>query len=57
MASQSRKSDEEHEVIHKEMVVSLSGVDRHLFGLYVVSRYLEEDSPFLKEVGSFARKC
>ncbi|XP_020629313.1 carnitine O-palmitoyltransferase 1, liver isoform-like isoform X2 [Orbicella faveolata] len=25
------------------------GVDRHLFGLYVVSRYLEEDSPFLKE--------
>jgi len=25
------------------------GVDRHLFGLYVVSKYLEEDSPFLKE--------
>jgi carnitine O-palmitoyltransferase 1, liver isoform len=26
------------------------GVDRHLFCLYVVSRYLEIDSPFLKEV-------
>lgn len=26
------------------------GVDRHLFTLYVVSRYLEVDSPFLKEV-------
>lgn len=29
------------------------GVDRHLFGLYVVSKYLEEDSPFLKEVSFF----
>lgn len=29
--------------------MSGQGVDRHLFGLYVVSRYLEEDSPFLKE--------
>jgi carnitine O-palmitoyltransferase 1 len=26
------------------------GVDRHLFCLYVVSRYLEIDTPFLKEV-------
>ncbi|KAG5668795.1 hypothetical protein PVAND_016721 [Polypedilum vanderplanki] len=26
------------------------GVDRHLFCLYVVSKYLEIDSPFLKEV-------
>lgn len=26
------------------------GVDRHLFCLYVVSRYLEEDSPFLEKV-------
>lgn len=31
----------------------LIGVDRHLFGLYVVSKYLEEDSPFLKEVSFF----
>lgn len=30
-----------------------AGVDRHLFGLYVVSKYLEEDSPFLKEVSVF----
>ncbi|KAJ7330187.1 carnitine choline acetyltransferase [Desmophyllum pertusum] len=29
--------------------MSGQGVDRHLFGLYVVSKYLEEDSPFLKE--------
>ena len=28
------------------------GVDRHLFCLYVVSKYLEVDSPFLKEVVS-----
>jgi carnitine O-palmitoyltransferase 1, liver isoform len=26
------------------------GVDRHLFTLYVVSKYLGIDSPFLKEV-------
>lgn len=26
------------------------GIDRHLFCLYVVSKYLEADSPFLKEV-------
>ena len=26
------------------------GIDRHLFCLYVVSRYLGVDSPFLKEV-------
>ena len=26
------------------------GVDRHIFCLYVVSRYLEVDTPFLKEV-------
>ncbi|XP_058800409.1 carnitine O-palmitoyltransferase 1, muscle isoform-like [Phymastichus coffea] len=26
------------------------GIDRHLFSLYVVSKYLQVDSPFLKEV-------
>lgn len=26
------------------------GIDRHLFCLYVVSKYLEVDSPFLQEV-------
>lgn len=30
------------------------GIDRHLFCLYVVSKYLEVDSPFLKVM--FARK-
>jgi carnitine O-palmitoyltransferase I, liver isoform len=28
------------------------GIDRHLFCLYVISKYLELDSPFLKEVRS-----
>ena len=27
-----------------------NGIDRHLFCLYVVSRYLDVESPFLKEV-------
>lgn len=27
-----------------------SGIDRHLFCLYVVSKYLAVESPFLKEV-------
>jgi len=27
-----------------------AGIDRHLFCLYVVSKYLSVDSPFLKEV-------
>ena len=30
--------------------MSGQGIDRHLFCLYVVSRYLNLDSPFLKEV-------
>ncbi|XP_015436022.1 PREDICTED: carnitine O-palmitoyltransferase 1, liver isoform [Dufourea novaeangliae] len=30
--------------------MSGKGIDRHLFCLYVVSKYLEVDSPFLKEV-------
>ncbi|VEN55359.1 unnamed protein product [Callosobruchus maculatus] len=30
--------------------MSGNGIDRHLFCLYVVSKYLEVDSPFLKEV-------
>ena len=28
------------------------GIDRHLFCLYVVSKYLEVDSPFLKVSGT-----
>jgi hypothetical protein len=30
--------------------MSGKGVDRHLFCLYVVSKYLEVDTPFLKDV-------
>ena len=30
--------------------MSGKGIDRHLFCLYVISKYLEVDSPFLKEV-------
>ncbi len=34
------------------------GIDRHLFCLYVVSKYLEVDSPFLKvSLSSFTRNC
>lgn len=28
----------------------MQGVDRHIFGLYVVMRYLEEKSPFLEKI-------
>lgn len=42
------KAAEGH-VINFKRAMSGEGVDRHLFGLYVVSKYLEEDSPFLKE--------
>lgn len=30
-----------------------AGIDRHLFCLYVVSKYLAVDSPFLKEVSAW----
>lgn len=43
-----RKAVEEH-VNGFRRAMSGEGVDRHLFGLYIVSKYLEEDSPFLKE--------
>ncbi len=32
------------------VAMSGDGIDRHLFCLYVVSKYLNLDSPFLKEV-------
>lgn len=32
------------------MAMTGQGIDRHLFCLYVVSKYLGEDSAFLKEV-------
>ena len=33
---------------HFQDAMTGKGVDRHLFCLYVVSKYLELDSPFLK---------
>nr|AFO11022.1 liver carnitine palmitoyltransferase 1 [Tachysurus fulvidraco] len=33
-----------------QMAMTGKGIDRHLFCLYVVSQYLQQDSPFLKKV-------
>ncbi|XP_051161929.1 carnitine O-palmitoyltransferase 1, liver isoform isoform X1 [Leptopilina boulardi] len=38
-----------HQLGYQNAMVG-NGIDRHLFCLYVVSKYLEVDSPFLKEV-------
>ncbi|XP_072525384.1 carnitine O-palmitoyltransferase 1, liver isoform isoform X1 [Salminus brasiliensis] len=40
---------EKHQDLYR-MAMTGKGIDRHLFCLYVVSRYLGVDSPFLKEV-------
>lgn len=39
----------QHQLGYQDAMVG-KGIDRHLFCLYVVSKYLEVDSPFLKEV-------
>ncbi|KFD58677.1 hypothetical protein M513_00370 [Trichuris suis] len=44
-----QKACERHQRGYLDAMCS-KGVDRHLFCLYVISRYLELDSPFLKEV-------
>uniref|UniRef100_A0A5S6QB24 carnitine O-palmitoyltransferase n=1 Tax=Trichuris muris TaxID=70415 RepID=A0A5S6QB24_TRIMR len=44
-----QKACERHQKGYLDAMCS-KGVDRHLFCLYVISRYLELDSPFLKEV-------
>uniref|UniRef100_A0A673AX59 carnitine O-palmitoyltransferase n=1 Tax=Sphaeramia orbicularis TaxID=375764 RepID=A0A673AX59_9TELE len=38
-----------HQQLYR-MAMTGAGIDRHLFCLYVVSKYLGEESPFLKEV-------
>ena len=38
-----------HQTLYRDAMTG-KGVDRHLFTLYVVSRYLGIESPFLKEV-------
>lgn len=44
-----RRAAERHQDGYKDAMTG-RGVDRHLFCLYVVSRYLNKDSPFLREV-------
>lgn len=41
---------EKHQQMYR-LAMTGEGIDRHLFCLYVVSKYLGVDSPFLKEVG------
>ncbi|KAG7278745.1 hypothetical protein CRUP_008357 [Coryphaenoides rupestris] len=44
-----RKASEKHQNLYR-LAMTGDGIDRHLFCLYVVSKYLGVDSPFLKEV-------
>jgi carnitine O-palmitoyltransferase 1 len=44
-----RHSCKRHQLGYQDAMVG-KGIDRHLFCLYVISKYLEIDSPFLKEV-------
>lgn len=44
-----RLAAEKHQNLYR-MAMTGAGIDRHLFCLYVVSKYLGVDSPFLKEV-------
>lgn len=43
------KASQRHQLGYQD-AMSGRGIDRHLFCLYVVSKYLELDSPFLQEV-------
>lgn len=44
-----KKAAEKHQNMYR-LAMTGGGIDRHLFCLYVVSKYLGEDSAFLKEV-------
>ncbi|XP_040018914.2 carnitine O-palmitoyltransferase 1, liver isoform isoform X1 [Gasterosteus aculeatus] len=44
-----KQAAEKHQSMYR-LAMTGEGIDRHLFCLYVVSKYLGEDSPFLKEV-------
>lgn len=44
-----KKACEHHQQLYRDAMTG-KGVDRHLFCLYVVSKYLELDIPFLKEI-------
>ncbi|XP_061138128.1 carnitine O-palmitoyltransferase 1, muscle isoform [Syngnathus typhle] len=44
-----RKASDKHQNMYR-LAMTGSGIDRHLFCLYIVSKYLGLDSPFLKQV-------
>ncbi|KAG7454332.1 hypothetical protein MATL_G00258530 [Megalops atlanticus] len=44
-----RRAAEKHQHMYR-LAMTGSGIDRHLFCLYIVSKYLGIDSPFLKQV-------
>uniref|UniRef100_F1KVQ1 carnitine O-palmitoyltransferase n=1 Tax=Ascaris suum TaxID=6253 RepID=F1KVQ1_ASCSU len=44
-----RRASERHQELYRAAMCG-KGVDRHLFALYVVKRYLEEESPFLDKI-------
>lgn len=45
-------ASEKHQNLYR-LAMTGGGIDRHLFCLYVVSKYLGVESPFLKEVCDF----
>ncbi len=44
-----RVACDRHQEMYRDAMCG-KGVDRHLFALYVVKRYLEEESPFLDKI-------
>ncbi|TSK20002.1 Carnitine O-palmitoyltransferase 1, liver isoform [Bagarius yarrelli] len=44
-----KQAAEKHQHMYR-MAMTGKGIDRHLFCLYVISQYLQQDSPFLKKV-------
>ena len=50
-----KEAAEKHQSLYRLAMTGM-GIDRHLFCLYVVSKYLGEESAFLKEVRAGALK-
>jgi len=44
-----RVAARKHQQLYRDAMCG-RGVDRHLFGLYVIKRYLEEESPFFNKI-------
>lgn len=51
-----RKAADKHQNMYR-LAMTGSGIDRHLFCLYIMSKYLNIDSPFLKQVSSLLSVC